>query len=541
MNKRGISLVVASVLLILMVVVLIALLWLFLLPYLQKIDLEQDTGILINFAEGYTCYDASNNVSMVQITRGASDTNLSGLNVVFLKDGNSHSFYPDSLDPNSKKVFTFEIPGEIDEVRVAPIFLKGGKEVLGDFSSSGKIFPCSNTITVADLLYEDCGNGKIDDGEECGEPGLPECESGKNCEGCKCKVANCEECTSWQDSDCGEGECALNQMYQTCNTPPECSMETRCIDHSNCSCNILLSPGTNVIYNEILNVPDSSELGYNQYTICLNPGNYFESLLGSNGISNKSGISLIGYSGRPKIDLMEELGIKLINSSYMILDNLEIFNTSNHGVYMFSGSNNILNNSIIHDTGNDAITIEQGENHLISYNTVYNSDDSAIYVRNGEPKNVVFKNNYLWKGIGLQYSNGIIYISSDNIIIDYYCNYMNASDEAGGGFAAAIGVHRTDNLHLNFSYNYIDEKISYDETTTNLYWEDLSGSCVHGNKTVIISNCSGSATIGTFIFENNYCNEFNNPAYCDFSADSGNYASWKTVCGHVGAYDMDYS
>ena len=68
-----------------------------------------------------------------------------------------------------------------------------------------------------------CGNGKTEEGEQCGEPGLSNCAQGKNCESCVCVTSHAAICGNGQvesGEECGEAGL-------------ECQAGLRC---SNCQC-----------------------------------------------------------------------------------------------------------------------------------------------------------------------------------------------------------------------------------------------------------------------------------------------------------------
>ena len=72
-----------------------------------------------------------------------------------------------------------------------------------------------------------CGNGDAEEGEECGEPSLPECGDGEYCDDCSCREALCGNTIIEPTEDCEPaGESCLDGAYchpQTCLCIiPEC-------------------------------------------------------------------------------------------------------------------------------------------------------------------------------------------------------------------------------------------------------------------------------------------------------------------------------
>ncbi len=106
------------------------------------------------------------------------------------------------------------------------------------FYLSGKLIPSEQQLCVEDLSGYCC----LDDEKVCpDEYKLPEatdcaecCENSAYCkEGAPCDC----ECTPWRDDDCGEGNCAPDEMNQTrdCCCPPGCEDEVRCVlNHPQC-------------------------------------------------------------------------------------------------------------------------------------------------------------------------------------------------------------------------------------------------------------------------------------------------------------------
>lgn len=126
-NKRAISAVVATVLLVLITVALISVLALVVIPWVS--DLLTFSSACANVEltigrAGYTCYD--NTRTYVQIIRGPKESQLSGIQVKYTKAGNS---VIDTIDqtnlplPGGSKVYNYS--SVVDEVSIAPIVKLG--------------------------------------------------------------------------------------------------------------------------------------------------------------------------------------------------------------------------------------------------------------------------------------------------------------------------------------------------------------------------------------------------------------------------------
>ena len=499
-RKKSVSDIVAVILLILLVLILIFILWLVVLPFLVNGSLENVHDIYINFAEGYTCYDAANKVTHLQIEKGPEPVKLSGVLVVFIKGGNSHKFYTDAPELNSKKVFSFNITGRFDEVKVAPVIKIGNKFSVGAFTSSGKIQDCAKALPIPPgILQEDCGDGK--------------CTSNETCSGCS---MDCGVCPIF----CGDEICNGDESIFSCSQ--DC-------------CAAELSPGVdNIIYDAINNAPISSLEGYNQYVICLGPGEpgeeYEEPSFGAYSDSfwsNKNGITLLGLGGRAVIDLQERDAIN-VHSEFVTLENLEIKNAKTQGAIAKNNNFKFINN-IVHDVGKDGLQLNPSSGHIVINNTFYNVVEDAIAC-NG-CRDAIISHNYIWKGIGLplnqsKYGGIYLYTSQGGYVsnIDLNCNLIGEPNLGGGELPAGIRIDLESESSIKVIRNFINNSIVY--ASINL------------NGPILLNKQS------SFVFEDNYCNQTasycldeNGNSYecCNFASEN-KYDEWHSVCGDVGAY-----
>jgi len=127
MNKRGISAVVATILIILIVVASVTILWSTVIPMLQEQSSfgEELVDLTIERAEGYTVYDDSTKKMTVQVSRGGDDENLVGVQFIFSKAGDSENYISDIVpEKNQKKTYKFDLIdfGESDSISIAGVF-----------------------------------------------------------------------------------------------------------------------------------------------------------------------------------------------------------------------------------------------------------------------------------------------------------------------------------------------------------------------------------------------------------------------------------
>lgn len=92
MKKRGISTLIATVLLVLITIAAIGIIWGAILPLIQR-GLGQgkacgfETALKIDKSQGWTCFNASENTTIVMIERPLADFDLSGIVVQISGEG----------------------------------------------------------------------------------------------------------------------------------------------------------------------------------------------------------------------------------------------------------------------------------------------------------------------------------------------------------------------------------------------------------------------------------------------------------------------
>ena len=95
-NKKAVSAIVATVLLILITVAAVGIIWGAIMPMLNKAtELGQacmQARLTIDTTSGYTCYDESKKQASVMITRGAEEFELAGMQVGLSSGGTLTSY-----------------------------------------------------------------------------------------------------------------------------------------------------------------------------------------------------------------------------------------------------------------------------------------------------------------------------------------------------------------------------------------------------------------------------------------------------------------
>jgi len=146
--KKGISAIVATILIILITVAAITIIWGLIIPLIQQDDGfgTYDADIVIETEGGYTYFDSEKGVACVQIKKMSSDSNLTRIEVLFSYDGvtleDRGNFSGDEIpEGNELKQKCFDLTGfpdgdggyiAPDSIKVVPIYFDGVKEVVGD-------------------------------------------------------------------------------------------------------------------------------------------------------------------------------------------------------------------------------------------------------------------------------------------------------------------------------------------------------------------------------------------------------------------------
>lgn len=236
MNKRGISAVVATVLIILITIAAVAIIWALLLPTIKNNlgtnDLSADLSV--STSGGYTVWDSSTNTSCVQIKRGSDSANVTGMSIIFaFADGNSQSKnLNSSMVPalNQAKTFCFNMTGlgKPVSVSVAPIYYNAnGQQVTGTPTSTGQL--TSGSVSQGTPVSNDFQSSNTT------------CTPSKTCTDYpnQCSSALSNGCSNALDcsSSCGSGK--------SCNSTGWCvtTCNSICPDPSTVSCGQPISDG----------------------------------------------------------------------------------------------------------------------------------------------------------------------------------------------------------------------------------------------------------------------------------------------------------
>ena len=148
MKKRGISAVVATILIILIVVIGVGIVWKVILPLFAELEYLSYSDVSLKIVrQGFTVYDEEQNFAFVQIERGKDEVNVTGIEIGFNFNGTTKTYQSKSVPtPNGKYTYKFNFTNDSDmgipdgvapnKVTVAPIFKIKDKVRLGKILDS---------------------------------------------------------------------------------------------------------------------------------------------------------------------------------------------------------------------------------------------------------------------------------------------------------------------------------------------------------------------------------------------------------------------
>jgi flagellin-like protein len=146
-KKRGISAVVATVLIILITVAAVTIIWAAIIPMIKNqleegtVCLDATTALMVE-NKGFTCFDGAN--VKVQVSHGSKDVGLSGIQFLISEAGDttSEEVTTNLPTPNGERVITVAYAGTPDSVAVAPIVTVGNSDTTCEASAPVMLEAC---------------------------------------------------------------------------------------------------------------------------------------------------------------------------------------------------------------------------------------------------------------------------------------------------------------------------------------------------------------------------------------------------------------
>jgi len=295
MRKRGISAIIATVLIILVTVAAVTIIWVAIIPMIQDKFGFDDPNARVDIVtlDGYTVYDDRGYFS-VQLKRGADESDIRKVQILLNFNGTSEDHIKDAPEPNQMKIYCFDISqyGVPETVRAAPVFVKGGSWKQGmvtskvdiplgkfdDISGCDEVFGvgvcedgasrscgsptggcAAGTQSCVDGFWGDCGypaggaactgGFSCDESAQCVEClGAGDCSDGDDCTVDSCSAGSCQnvvigvcDCTEatveedCPDQACKDKACQSNACIYSNNDALSCSDGNICNGVETCS------------------------------------------------------------------------------------------------------------------------------------------------------------------------------------------------------------------------------------------------------------------------------------------------------------------
>ena len=168
LRKRGVSAVVATVIIILISISSIAIVWISVMPLIQKSipkEISSSVSLSIDTSQGFTAYDSQSKLLVVQVKRGTDKDEIKGVQFIMNINNQGYTLKTYSF-PNSGTVKTFvinmsEYNQKPDSIMVAPLYGSVESLKIGIVSQEVKNVPLgvvdSSLISQGVLNFEkDC-------------------------------------------------------------------------------------------------------------------------------------------------------------------------------------------------------------------------------------------------------------------------------------------------------------------------------------------------------------------------------------------------
>jgi hypothetical protein len=168
MYKKGVSDVVATVIIVALVIVAITVVWLGVMPLIRDklggFDVCNNMDVSIETAQGYTCWASDKNITLVQIKKGSSVANISKVKFAISSFGNSVSYTNiTNFQRNSYSIFYLNTTGfsGIDKVEVVPYVKSGNSEKACSSVSIENLKSCGSVALSSTEVAQIISSGSV--------------------------------------------------------------------------------------------------------------------------------------------------------------------------------------------------------------------------------------------------------------------------------------------------------------------------------------------------------------------------------------------
>lgn len=492
-DKKGISDVIATILIVMITVLAIGIIWVTILPMIREnlavSDVCENAGISIISSQGYTCYQ-SNNITMVQVSKANTNVNVTGLTFSISSLGNSYDYDNQkvaysTLDYNVYYLNTSEF-SEIEKVSVVPVIKFGDSEKSCSAISLDDIPLCSSNINLVEV-----SSGRLIGRSGTGTKGGTLCDDSCSCADSLIIGQNCT-------NPCGT-VCYGTKRDGSILAP-----------FAIYNCEEIDSSGYYMLQNDVDTEGTCFNITVDNVTLDLNG----KTIIGR-GDENYFGVY---SSGRRNLTItngivisFENSGIYFVNVRYSFINNLNLTLNGN-GNYISGGYNNALTN--IHASLNNitGINITHSDNNSLS-NIIANynaySGISLFSSDNNYLSNITVNSNFF----------GLSSISApvNNSLLNVIANYNTYTG------IYLLGARNHTLLNITANYN-----------PTGLYFNSGSRNNIISN--LITNNNSANGITFSSSFNNSFLNlsaNFNYKNGVYFSSSTNNTFKDSYVCNNA--------
>ncbi len=470
MNNRGISAVVATVLIILITVAAISIIWVSVLPIIQEnLDSVSSTNVdLTILNEGYTAFDNDTRLASIQIKRGDDEEDLKKIKLIFYISGDSEYLVFDDIPAsNSASVYLFNFSrlewGTPQEVAIIPIININGRLVEGNILHKTKLEIKSLRLSDADLnKLDEKGSASPDGSSGSGDEKEEEDEGGDEEPGCsdECSLEGETQCDGNLARECGnfDGDDCLEWQEVDCEDEGGICEDGMCVDpYLISSCGFLIDePGEYQLEKDLYLGEDDIAGGEHA---CIAVGSDVEGEVGIDCNSNV--INLIETDPDPYGIYVYTEGYNLsvdISDCEFSLDSYGEVRSS--GVYFSMGTNN----SVVEGCGFTGISQPifsfNSKNLLIEDNEISFSGNSEY--KEGISLSDVEGARLIDNHISGDFQNGIYFGGElEDVEVNYVC--LNEEDPEVSYAAFNCGNYNSGEINGNIEGNYFSSVNTCDD------------------------------------------------------------------------------
>ena len=525
-NKKGISTIVATVLIILITVAAVAIIWMAIIPMIKN-NLEGSSECLsadldIDTFSGYTCTDSSKNASTVMVSRGSGKSDVVKVRVIFENKGNTYSAIVNSPDINQGKTYAFNTSFVPEKISVAPIIKAGNSEnECGTTAVVATIGNCKFSDIQYQKWVDDSELYELDGGDYSTGPVVctenQECDDNKECTTGDVRVCTggvlgtCAGTNKDNNVPCTGGTCQSGNCVPTACTPNCPAANTVACNQPIVDSNCAGCTGTGTmcgsgqtcqsggcVVDNTIHITGSDTLPYNlnqankvyvvDYDVSSGVGNGFNVMANNVTLICNPGFSIYGNQGG------SSRGVNIYGYNYTTVKDCEIVGFY-EGVYTYYSNNTIIKNNIFVPgtsiTGS-GVHIYFGENNSVIDNTVKIGFERGIFAES--TKNLNISNNNIT--LSSAYHGIALYTVTSGFV--YNNTLIGISTSSSAGIFAAAGTINFEQNNVSKFYNGIRLDSFGGGTLRNNYF------C--GNPGLdVVCNTGYYGTTGTWIPNTNKC------------------------------------